>query len=174
MPASDCPDFRVTLRRGRVQLLPWAPWMYRGGPFATLLAARGRAGVTFADLTVVHDGDTPAEIIVDFLGGDTPAAREALASWAAAVGYRRLWLPGEVVELTAGPLAGRATVVCASCRSRWTDARTDFWLGVRRAGHFPTVCPLCGGDLPQWTVCQDGLTRGDSLPDAKTRRPACT
>lgn len=148
--------------------------MHRGGPFAVLIEARGRAGVAFADLTVVRDDDTASELVAAFLICDTPAARATLASWAATIGYRRLWLPDQVLELPAGPLGGTATVVCPGCRARWIDAATDFWLGVRRVGHFPTVCPLCGGDLPQWTVAPDGLGPSDSSADSEVRKPACT
>jgi hypothetical protein len=147
----DAPDFRLTVRRGRVRAIDWNPWLAGGGPMAMLLAARGRAGVAIGDLTVVRDGDVAAEAIVRFLTGDSPAAREAIAAWARDVGYRRLWLPGDLVELP-GPAEGLAETTCSGCAARFADAAPGFWTGVRASGRFPALCPLCGGDLPQWRV----------------------
>ena len=147
----DAPDFRLTVRRGRVRAIDWNPWLAGSGPMAMLLAARGRAGVAIADLTVVRDGDVVAEAIVRFLTGDRPAARARIATWARDVGYRRLWLPGDLLELP-GPAEGLAETTCSGCAARFADAAPGFWAGVRASGRFPALCPLCGGDLPQWRV----------------------
>jgi hypothetical protein len=151
----DVPDYRLTVRRDAVRAIDWNPWLACGGPMAMLLDARGRAGVAIADLTVVRDGDLAAEAIVAFLAGDAPAARVAIVAWAADVGYRRLWLPGEVHELP-GPGEGRAETRCSGCAQRFADAAPVFWESVRAAGRFPAMCPLCGGDLPQWRVTRAG------------------
>jgi hypothetical protein len=150
---SEPPDFRATLRRdGLVRLVDWGPWLAAGGPLHTLLDARGRAGVGIADLTVVRDDEGAAiELVVDFRCGDRPAHRQALAAWATSVGYRRLWMDGDVVELAPAP-GGRAETRCSGCRVRLVDADASFWDFARRRGAFPNVCCLCGADLPQWTV----------------------
>ena len=44
----------------------------------------------------------------------------------------------------------RAVTRCTGCRARLTDGEPAFWATVRASGCFPTVCPLCGSDLPQW------------------------
>jgi hypothetical protein len=148
------PDFRATIRSAQVRVVDWGPHLARSGPLQTLLHARGRAGIALVDLTVVREEDLADELIAEFLAGDRPAHREALVRWAATVGYRRAWLPGEVVELE--PCAGgAATTACTGCRARLTDADQRFWLGVRRAGRFPAICPLCGCDLPQWSTMSD-------------------
>ena len=149
----DTPDYRLTVRRGAVRAIDWTPWLAESGPMAMLLDARGRAGVAIADLTVVRDadGDVAVEAIVRFVAGEAPAARTAIATWAGDVGYRRLWLPGELVELD-GPREGRAETRCSGCAQRFTDSAPGFWAAVRAAGRFPSMCPLCGGDLPQWRV----------------------
>jgi hypothetical protein len=154
------------VRRDSVRAIDWTPWLAAGGPMAMLLAARGRAGVAIADLTVVRDGDLAAEAIVRFLAGDGAAARAAITAWARDVGYRRLWLPGALVALP-GPAEGRAETRCSGCAARFADEAPGFWAGVRAAGRFPAMCPLCGGDLPQWRVRRgepaDGAPRADPL-----------
>jgi hypothetical protein len=147
----DTPDYRLTVRRGAVRAIDWNPWLAGGGPLAMLLDGRGRAGVAIADLTVVTEGDLATEAIVRFLAGDTPAARGAITAWASDVGYRRLWLPGEIVPLP-GPAEGRAETRCSGCSQRFADDAPGFWASVRSAGRFPAMCPLCGSDLPQWRV----------------------
>ena len=150
----DCPDFRVTIRRGAVLATDWTPYLARGGPMGMLLHARGRAGVAIADVTVLFEDELAAEAIVAFLTGDGPRAREAITAWARDVGYRRLWLPGEVVELP-GPAEGVADTRCSGCAARFTDGDAGFWATVHACGRFPALCPLCGADLPQWRVRRD-------------------
>jgi len=165
---SDCPDFRLTLRRTALLAVDWHPWLVSSGPMTTMLQARGRAGVAIADVTVVRDGELAAEALTHFLAGDRPAARSAIEAWARDVGYRRLWFPDAVVELP-GPGEGQAETRCRSCGVRLCDAGGDFWQRVRRAGRFPAACPLCGADLPQWRVRQ-----GHAPGDDRSPRPAAT
>ena len=145
------PDFRATLRRdGVVRLVDWVPWLADSGPLYTLLDARARAGVAIADLTVIRDdAEVAVEVIVDFRCGDAPSHRRSLCEWAALVGYRRVWLDGEVVELDSAP-GGSAETRCSGCRARLVDAGEQFWEFVRQRGAFPAACVLCGADLPQW------------------------
>lgn len=146
------PDFRATVQRsGAVRLVYWHEWLGRTGPVYTLIAARGRAGIGIADLTVIRDEDGLAiEVIVEFLAGGTERHRNALAGWAAAAGYRRAWFDEEVVELT--PSAGGLVQTrCSGCGGRFVDGRSEhFWHNVRRSGMFPTACGMCGSDMPQW------------------------
>ena len=172
---TELPDFRVTLRRdGLVRLVDWGPWLTAGGPLHTLLDARGRAGVCIADLTVVRDDDGAAtELVVDVHCGDRPAHRQTLVEWAATVGYRRLWMDGEVAELTPTP-GGRAQTRCSGCRVRLVDADVSFWDFVRQRGAFPTSCCLCGADLPQWTLArQTPHTDDDPASSTQSRRTTC-
>ena len=46
------PTWRATIRRGRLMLTGWAPWLITGGPMGNLLPERARSGVTIADLTI--------------------------------------------------------------------------------------------------------------------------
>jgi len=164
----EIPDFRVAVRRGVVRLVEWQPWLAGAGPLATLIHARGRAGVALADVHVLRDDELAVEAIVRFLAGDRPPARAALVAWARDVGYRRLWLPGDMVELPA-PVEGRAATRCTGCGLRLVDGQRQFWAQVRRMGHFPGACPLCGSDLPQWRVRRPGDEAAVVVSESRVR-----
>jgi hypothetical protein len=153
----DAPAFRVTIRRdGVVRLIDWAPWLTTSGPLNTLLDGRGRAGVFIADLSIVRDEEEAAsELVVDVRTGDRPRHRATLATWAALVGYSRMWIGSDVIELEPNP-GGRATTRCSGCGVRMVDHDAEFWDLVRGRGAFPSCCCLCGGDLPQWTPERQG------------------
>jgi hypothetical protein len=149
----DHPDFRAIVQRsGAVRLVHWGPWLQSTGPAYTLMAARDRAGVAIADLTVVRDDEGLAnEVIVDFHSGGGDVHRAALINWAHTLGYTRVWFDGELVDLepTAG---GPVTTRCSGCGQKFVDGRSGkFWHHVRHSGAFPMGCSLCGSDLPQWT-----------------------
>lgn len=164
------PDLRVTIRRdGVVRAVRWCHSLEISGPSATLLDSRDRAGVTIADLTFVRAepelghgpefdldgllGCGPAgpvtEVVVDYLCGGGEDARAALVAWAGLVGIGRIWFPNAVEDVEPIP-PGKVEVRCSGCRGRLVDGVASFWAFVRRNGHFPTSCPLCGADLPQW------------------------
>jgi hypothetical protein len=170
MPES--PDFRLTIRRRIVLAVDWHPWLVDGGPMTTMLHARGRAGVAIADVTVVHEGEVATEAIVRPLAGD---GREEIVRWARDVGYRRVWLPGEVVELP-GPSEQLAETRCHGCAVRLSDDGPEFWEHVRAVGRFPAGCPLCGADLPQWRVRQTSAGKADPgvMPSTRSRRTPCS
>lgn len=153
----DTPDFRATITGGHLTLVPWhANLFLPTGPAGHHFRRRRQRGVVIADLTVIRDDDgRPDELIAEVLSGRLEGGRRAqLLEWAASLGYRRLWLPGEVVEPPceeshAGEPVGTR---CVACRARWQDESFRFWEMVRRWGHFPMACPVCGCDLPQWSV----------------------
>lgn len=47
---------------------------------------------------------------------------------------------------------GRASTRYTGCRAPQADSHPEFWEMVRRLDHFPMGCPICGADIPQWTV----------------------
>src|SRR3954452_6400919 len=169
MPES--PDFRLTVRRRTVLAIDWHPWLVGGGPVTTMLQERGRVGVAIADVTVVHEDGVAVEAIVRELTGD---GRGEIKQWARDVGYRRLWLRGEVVELP-GPHEAPAETRCNGCAVRLCDDGPEFWRHVRAVGRFPAGCPLCGADLPQWRVCQTAPGKSDpGVIPARSRRTPCS
>ena len=171
----DFPDFRLTVRRRSVLAIDWHPWLTTGGPMMTMLHARGRAGVAIADVSVLRDDDVATEAIVRFLAGDSAEARNAIVAWASDVGYRRLWLHDEPVELP-GPSEGDADTRCSGCAVRLYDGGPEFWEHVRELGRFPGTCALCGADLPQWRVRQIPAPASDhtGMPTATSRRTSCS
>jgi hypothetical protein len=149
----DDPDLRATVQRsGAVRVVPWGPWLNSNGPAYTLIAARDRAGITIADLRIIRDDEGAArEVIVEFHSGGGDTHRAALSDWAQAVGYRRVWFDDEIIDLEPGA-GGPVTTRCTGCGQRFVEGRSGhFWQHVRHSGAFPTFCPLCGSDLPQWT-----------------------
>ncbi len=173
------PDFRATIRPdGVVRLVDWHRGLVTWGPLASLLDARGRAGVTIADLTVERELDEEGdpsgdarEVIVTFLTEPTPPAVRALKDWAALVGYERIWLPGDVSDLQ--PTGGGAVSTrCSGCRNPLSERHEDFWNHVRQWGHFPMSCPLCGADIPQWTSAPRPARRQTGTAVAMRSLPA--
>ena len=161
------PTYRATIRRGRVAITSWAPWLAQGGAWNHMLDARGRAGVALADLTLLGEGDS--EIVVRYLseGRAREEADEALRQWAEDLGYTRLWLPSGIVELRGdAPIGCRAEVRCPTCGSRWHDSTPDFWEMVRGMGSYPKWCLVCGWELPQWEVSREGK-RVARAPEAR-------
>jgi hypothetical protein len=146
------PTWRATIRRGGLTLTGWAPFLISEGPLATLLPARERAGVTIADLTIYGADDDEVSVRYLALGTGREVADAKLTKWAQTVGYSRLWLPNRLVDLQPTALIGEASVRCPTCRSQWRDSTPNFWSIVRDAGSFPKWCPMCGCELPQWTV----------------------
>ena len=170
----ETPDYRVTVQRsGLIRAVTWAPWFASSGPLYTLLAARERAGVAIADVTVVRDDDgRSAELIVDFQCGGAARHRDGLREWAAAVGYRRIWFDREVIELEPTP-GGFARTRCSGCGVALIDGKAGFWAYTRRSGAFPTSCALCGCDLPQWVPAPLAVERRLDTPTSTgTRSPA--
>jgi hypothetical protein len=172
-PEENEPTYRATIRSERVTVTTWVGWMATGGALGQLFADRERAGVAIADLTV--EGEQRDELIARFYspGRSLADAEAALIRWATQVGYGRLWLTDRVVELDPAPeLLGRAEVRCPTCRAGWSDANPEFWLFVRNQREFPRWCPLCGCELPQWTVRgADGTSpRGTSALRPSDRR----
>jgi len=148
-------DFRATVRPdGTVRLIPWGPALVSGGPLVAMLRARAPRGLVVADLTVVRDDPEAeaTEVAVAFLVGDE---RSSLTAWAASVGYHRVWFPDEIVDLDPVPPTV-ARVRCTGCRSEMEDGTPGFWAHVRQVGAFPSMCVLCGSDLPQWSVGRVG------------------
>ena len=158
------PTWRATIRGGRLMLTQWAPFLITGGPAGTLFRGRRRTGVAIADLSL--HGEDADEITVRYWleGADRASADEVLRTWAGDLGYRRIWLPDRVVELETDPeRLERASVSCPTCRSRWSDGTPEFWHMVREAGMFPKWCPMCGCELPQWTV-EAPVDRSEKTP----------
>lgn len=145
----DLPDYRATIRENRLTVVGWAPHLLSSGPNAKILAERAEAGVTVADLRVPGSGER--ELLVEYLAvADRRRADRLLARWAESVGHTRVWFPDRLIVLDSHRPLGAAEVECPTCGAGWQDSTPDFWAQVRRCGFFPSLCPICNGDLPQW------------------------
>lgn len=157
------PFARATIAGGSVTLNAWAPGLISGGPARGLLE-RLPEGTTLADLEIDRRPEGN-ELIVRFVTPARAEAEEALVAWAQTVGYRRIWLPGRVVEPESDAgLAGRAAVECPTCGARWSDDSPDFIAATRDRGWFPAACCACGGSLPEWHAEDETGADGGPAP----------
>ena len=60
------PDFRATIRDGRLWLHEWNPFLLAGGPTRDLFRARRDAGVAIADIRRWRNADGSGELSVEF------------------------------------------------------------------------------------------------------------
>src|SRR5439155_1487586 len=98
----------------------------------------GRAGVAIADVTVLHEDEVAAEAVVRFLAGDGEKTRTAITRWARDVGFRRLWLPDNLIELP-GPAEALAETRCNGCAVRLSDDGARRWWGKLVEANFDRV-----------------------------------
>jgi hypothetical protein len=164
----DHPDFRATIRLdGSLWLVSWQQYLQADFAWHTTVASQHRRGICLADFKILHDEDDPApELIVTPLTGLEPEHREAIASWAGIVGYRRVWIGDEVIEPE--PKVCRTAVTrCRSCRHELVGKGADFWDRVRHMGFFPPACLICGCDVPQW---QEPRRREEATPSRPRMR----
>ena len=122
--------------------------MISGGPAAMQL---GRVRASLLDFYVTESD----ELIVEAVSGSSLREEhvEILVEWARTVGYERIWLPDQVIDIEAElAVVGVAKVSCRTCGAHWQDSSPDFWLKVRDNGFFPASCPACGDSLPEMTV----------------------
>ena len=132
--------------------------MISGGPAAMQL---GRVRASLLDFYITETD----ELIVEPVSGSSLREEhvEILVAWARTVGYERIWLPDQVVDIEAEPaIVGVAKVNCRTCGAHWEDSSTDFWLKVRDNGFFPASCPACGDSLPEMTVEADAAEKPDA------------
>lgn len=150
-------------------LLHYQGQLHFGGPNRQLARARHAAQVSITDLRI--DGAPPdRELTVTFQAeGERKRAERLLLRWAATTGYRRVWFSDRLVEVDQLPPLGQASTACNACGAAWAEQGADFWHMVLDCGHFPTMCPLCGGDLPQWTVGRPAKAPGGRRTGARTR-----
>ncbi len=145
--------FRVTYREGRLLVIHWADVLAEQGPVLTLLEDSELEDLLIADLAESRDSEGRWELTMRLLTADgpSPPAERAILDWASDVGYRRIWLPDRVVNLSRRQgFNSRVKVHCHNCGQTWHDSGRAFWSHVVKQRSFPTFCRLCGADLPVW------------------------
>lgn len=163
---TESPFARAAIRDGVITLHAWSPRLIRGGPRVGTLDSLSAA---LADLSCTGDNDL---IVTPVIRGQlNGSAAAALALWAGTVGYRRLWLPGQIIDLDDRPaLIGCVAVRCPTCSAHWRDAQVEFWEHVREQGAFPGRCMACGGVLPEWELVHDTPPMGALTASAPRRQ----
>ena len=105
---------------------PPVPGLIRCGPVSmNLERLHGRS--VLVDLRVVGEGDELVASVPPNAPRLDRRSSNRLAKWAAVVGYKRLWMPGRVVELAEPEELLAARVECPTCGSEWADSSPSFW-----------------------------------------------
>jgi hypothetical protein len=146
------PDYRASFRDGALTLVPYALWLANDFGFAGNVF-RETVDVVVADFEI-HRGHNGLELIVSTLtGASYETFRAAVIAFAGGLGYRRVWMAGEVIELIQGRQLSAIGVetACQTCGTTFREHNLSFILNCRQQGAWPTGCPLCGSVLPQWS-----------------------
>ena len=145
-------EFRATIRKGRVTMVPEDHAMVEGGALAVMTRAALEPDVSLATVSFdEEEGADEREVEVAFLAGDHAFARRAIKRWAAATGHLRVWFDDEVYEPDELPHArGEAVTYCRTCGLEMRDGSEQFWDMVLDCGFFPPYCFACGASVPQW------------------------
>jgi hypothetical protein len=147
------PSFRATILDGRLFLTEWAAWLTGHNPLGIRDEPSATQAAAIADLSPLGVGEDELLVMLREEGPDREDALRTLLGWAGRVGYRRVWLESELIEIPPSPeQIGPAAVRCPVCRSEWHASSPEFWIAVRKAKRFPPWCARCGCELPQWDV----------------------
>jgi hypothetical protein len=149
--------FRATHRNGRLIVLPHHGGLATHDSVLSMLGDPADDGLMIANLGESEISGEPGawELTVTLVTLSEPPeeAEEALVEWATNVGYRRVWLPGRVVNCEpASSFLNRATCECGTCGKTWHQSGRAFWENVLELRSLPSYCLICGGDLQGWRV----------------------
>ena len=150
------PAYRATIRGGRLTITDWAPSLMSQERLKEM--SRGSASVeaTIVDLAVVGEAGDELVAVHHAEGNGLEEVDQAVVEWAGHVGYRRVWLPSQVVDIEPSPgQIGTARLTCPTCAMEYRSDGAEFWLKVRELGMFPPICMACGCEVPQWEVIPD-------------------
>lgn len=128
------------------------------------------SAVEYADIRIL--GDAPnREVIATFPDrGGSQFARALVIEWARLTGHRRVWLEGEIADLTdALPAMAASRVTCPACGFEHRANGLEFWSYVHAVGHFPQLCSCCGASIPQWAGVDPDPVSSDSASDGGAR-----
>ncbi len=147
------PFFRATYVDGRLSMVVrHQHFPDHSFPWAKPLLDYPDSKTVIADLTIVRK-DGGLELIVEELArAGRPDFKMMLIRWAELLGYKRIWIGLDVLDLADEKLSWdtRVTTKCLGCHTEWRADQTGFWMRAREAGAFPNVCALCGQVLPVW------------------------
>lgn len=147
---------RAIIRNGRLTLTH-RPMFLQARRTLTYARALEAAGTVICDLEIER-GATGSDLIVRFVpeGSENDDATETLLAWAELAGFGRVWLPDRLIELNDTLVPDPRTleaIACPTCGIEDSDFLTaDALAMLRRRGHLPRLCPVCGEHKPEWTA----------------------
>ncbi len=147
------PNFRGVFHDGVLTLIRYLDWMPKAWGFARpLIRDNGRA--ILADFEIVRGDDGLELIVTELTWHDHREFREAVLRFARSLGYQRVWMPAEVIDLDRfdDPVDVIASTTCPACHTVFEEDAPEFILNARAQGIWPLMCPLDGHPVPQWTV----------------------
>ena len=150
------PSYRATVRGGQLSITEWGSVLMSLEKLRTSAADTEDDQATIVDLVII--GEHRDELIVSRSSKrhDGKNVGQTLLNWASQVGYRRVWLPDQVVDIEpSADQIGTAKLDCPTCMNEFTGEGPEFWLMVRKAKMFPHFCPACGCEVPQWEVSSE-------------------
>jgi hypothetical protein len=148
-----CPDYRGVFANGHLTLVPYCTRMpTRRGPAAKHFAdCSGRAVI--ADFEIVRGSGPPELVVTEITLPGNERFRNAVVEFAERLGYGRVWLALEVIDLDATfPVLEGLWTRCTACLTEWTEHDVEVVLDARRAGLFRPYCRLDGHPVPQPTL----------------------
>lgn len=154
---------RAIIRNGRLTLTH-RPMFLQAKRTLNYARALQEAGTTICDLEIER-GDMTSELIVRFVpaGSESEEAVETLLAWAELGGFERVWLPDRIIELGSTLVPDPATleaIACPTCGIEDTDFLTEDAIAMlRRRGHIPRLCPVCGEHKPEWVAPRQARSR---------------
>jgi hypothetical protein len=146
------PFFRATYADGRLSMVvrpPWLPSPDQSG-WAAPFFERPETDTVIADLTIIRSGGSLELVVDELVHAEREDFRMMLTRWATLLGYRRIWVGLEIIELSDEPVSWdtRVTTTCFGCCTKWRADQMGFWINARNAGVFPNACALCGALMP--------------------------
>jgi hypothetical protein len=148
-------DYRAIYRDGSLTLVPYMGWFAKAYGFAGQVF-REAADVVVADFEI-YRGREGLELIVSTLNEPIDGSFEtAVISFARGLSYKRVWMPGEVIEVDRDGVLPPTEVetTCQACGTTFRERQVTFILNARQQGAWPCACPLDGQPLPQWSSTQ--------------------
>jgi hypothetical protein len=151
------PDYRGIFRDDALTLIRHLDWMPSAYGFART-TIRENASATLADFEILRGGDALELVVTQLTTTTGDGFRNAVIGFAQPLGYRRVWMGHEVIELDPFVEAGDtiASTTCGACQSVFAEDAPEFMLKARQLGVFPPLCPIDGFPLAQWKLDRRG------------------
>lgn len=147
------PDYRGIYRNGGLTLVQYVGWMPSALGYVRPILRDNHCAV-LADFEVVRGHDGLELIVTELTATNGHEFRDAVIGFAEGLGYRRVWMAHDVIDLD--PLIqlsdGVVSTCCPACGSTFAEDAPEFMIHARRVGVWPCLCPVDGHPIPQWCL----------------------